>query len=135
MARIDWVHYGLENWARWKVSGGSGGRGRSVLTASTVFDMRVRDRSGYRAPSIPVTDHEAILMDRAMVDLQVKAELLHYTVVLAYLGHPRLGQLTRLGVAGVLGVSERTVHARLEQADRHLATWFRARADARVPSK
>lgn len=130
MARIDWVDHGLHNWARWKVSGGSGGRGRSVLTSASVFDMRVRSHSGYRETPIPITDHEAQLMDRAVQALQVKDERLHRTVCLSYLGN-----LTRLGVAMAEAISERTVHARLEDADRAIAAWYRARADARTSQK
>lgn len=130
MARIDWVDHGLNNWARWKVSGGSGGRASSVLTSASLFDTRVRSRTGYRETPIPITDHEAQVMDRAVQDLQVKDERLHRTVELSYLSN-----LTRLGVAVAEGISERTVHARLEEADLLIATWFRLRAEARASPK
>lgn len=121
MARIDWVDHGLHNWARWKITGGGGGFGRHMLEPSSVFDVRIS--GGYREPPIPVTDHEAALMDRALVDLQVKEERLHRTVLLAYIGHPDLGSMTRAGIARIEGISPSTVQARLEQSDQRIAVW------------
>lgn len=118
--RIDWVDHGLHNWARWKATGGSGGMRRHMLSPSSLFD--VRSPGGYREPAIPVTDHEAALMDRALTDLQASDERLHRTVLLVYLGFGA-GALTRAAVARAEGVSVSTVQARLEQADRRIAVW------------
>lgn len=124
MARIDWVDHGLHNWARWKATGGSGGLGRHMLSASSVFD--VRSPGGYREPQIPVTDHEAMLMDRALQDLEVKAERLHRTVLLVYVGGSGFGALTRAAIAQAEGIALSTLQARLEQSDRHIAAWHHA---------
>jgi DNA-directed RNA polymerase specialized sigma24 family protein len=133
--RIDWVDHGLQNWARWKITGGSGGRGRNVLSASSVFDMRVRTFSGYRETPIPITDYEATVMDRALSALQASHPRLQRTVLLVYLGDPQRGPLTRREIAEVEEISERTVHSRLEEADRAIASWYRARAEGRQAPK
>ena len=127
MARIDWVDQGLENWAMWRTQRDA--RSTGWPTRSAIFDIRTR--GGYREVRIPIIDHEAAVMDLAVQALQAGDERLHRTVVLAYLGDPERGRLTRMGIAQAEGIALSTVMVRLEQADRAIATWLRQRAEAR----
>ena len=127
MARIDWVAQGLENWALWKLQ--RDGRSGGWPKQSPIFDIRTR--GGYREARVPIIDHEAATMDLAVQALRQEDQRLHRTVVLMYLGDQERGALTVLGVAVAEGISERTVHARLSEADLCIVQWLRARADAR----
>lgn len=131
MARIDWVDHGLENWAMWRTQRDQ--RTTGWPTRSPLFD--VRTRGGYREVRIPIIDHEGALMDLAVQALQADDERLHRTVLLAYLGDPERGRLTRMGIAQAEQIAVSTVAVRLEQADRFIAVWYRQRAEARRPPK
>lgn len=111
MARIEDIERRLNNWARWKLGDGSGGLG---------FSSPSLEREGggyaYREAVIPTVDCEAEETDRAVASLD---EPLRGTVEEVYIGS---GSMARKATA--LGVAERTVHERVWNAHRRLASWF-----------
>lgn len=123
MARIDWVKQRLDNWARWKEREQRHGLG--FYTQSAFLRMAV-DGSGYRDLTIPVDDVEARGTDYAVQHLLLDHAPLHRTLVLIYL------EDTGIRAAAIrLVCAESTVKARLEQADHHIATFLRLRAQAK----
>lgn len=122
MARIEWVKQRLENWSRWKQREQSNGLG--FYTQSPFLRIAV-DGGGYREPTIPVDDVEGRATDDAVQSLLGDHPHLHRTLVLIYLqdtGHKV--------AASMLACALSTVSARLEQADHHIATFLRLRAQA-----
>jgi DNA-directed RNA polymerase specialized sigma24 family protein len=123
MARIDWVKQRLDNWARWKEREQSHGLG--FYTQSAFLRMAV-DVSGMRETTIPVDDVEARDTDDAVQALLGEYAHLHRTLVLIYLEDTGIRK-----AAQQLVCAESTVKARLEQADHHIATFLRLRAQAK----
>lgn len=123
MARIEWVRQRLNNWALWKEREGRGSLG--FYTASA-FTKMVVDTSGYRELMSTVDDIEAQATDEAVQSLLGEHAHLHRTLVLIYLEDTGIRR-----AAGLLACAESTVKARLEQADHHIATFLRLRAQAR----
>jgi DNA-directed RNA polymerase specialized sigma24 family protein len=123
MARIEWVKQRLNNWALWKEREGRGSLG--FYTASA-FTKMVVDTSGYRELMSTVDDIEAQATDEAVQSLLGDHAQLHRTLVLIYLEDTGIRR-----AAGLLACAESTVKARLEQADHHIATFLRIRAQAR----
>ena len=111
MARIEDIERRLNNWARWKLGGTSGGLG---------FSKPWLDREGggysYREAVIPIVDCEAEETDRGVQRLD---DVTQETLEKVYIGS---GSLARKSVS--LGVSESTIHARVWEAHRRLASWF-----------
>lgn len=123
MARIDWVRQRLDNWARWKEREQSHGLG--FYSQSAFLRMAV-DVSGMRETTIPIDDVEARGTDEAVQSLLGEYGHLHRTLVLIYL------EDTGVRVAAQrLVCAESTVKARLEQADHHIATFLRLKAQAK----
>lgn len=132
MARIQWVALRLDNWALWKdreASGSLGFAGRSSF-------LREPGGGGYRDAQIPVFDEEASVTDQAVQSIKTARPAHHETLQLYYIGGPKQPKLTALGVARQHGVSERTIHTRLEECDRAIARWLEERAEnaKRVPA-
>lgn len=123
MARIDWVKQRLDNWARWKEREQSHGLG--FYRQSPFLRMAV-DGSGYRDLAIPVDDVEARDTDEAVQALLGEHAHLHRTLVLIYLEDSGIRN-----AAQRLACAESTVKARLEQADHHIATFLRMKAQAK----
>lgn len=122
MARIEWVKQRLDNWARWKEREQRHGLG--FYTQSAFLRVAV-DSGGYREADIPVDDVEARATDDAVQSLLAPHPHLHRTLVLIYL------EDTGQQVASVkLACALSTVKARLEQADQHIATYLRLKAQA-----
>jgi len=122
MARIEWVKHRLDNWARWKEREQSHGLG---FYSQSAFLRVAVDGSGYRETSIPVDDVEARQTDDAVQALLSEQGHLHRTLVLIYLEDSGIR-----AAALKLACAESTVKARLEQADHHVATFLRLRAQA-----
>jgi hypothetical protein len=125
MARIQWVAQRLENWALWKDREASG----SIGYASRSSFLRDPGGGGYRDAQIPVFDENASITDQAVQSLKADRPAHHETLQLYYIGGPKQPKLTALDVARKHGVSERTVHTRLEECDRAIARWLDERAE------
>ena len=123
MARIEWVKQRLDNWARWKEREQRHGLG--FYTQSAFLRMAL-DSGGYRDLSIPVDDVEARATDEAVQGLLGEYAHLHRTLVLIYLEDTGIRM-----AAQRLACAESTVKARLEQADLHIATFLRMKAQAK----
>jgi DNA-directed RNA polymerase specialized sigma24 family protein len=122
MARIEWVKQRLDNWARWKEREQSHGLG---FYSQSAFLRVAVDVSGYRETAIPTDDVEARVTDEAVQSLLAEYTHLHRTLVLIYL------EDTGIRVAALkLVCAESTVKARLEQADHHIQTFLRNKAQA-----
>jgi AraC-like DNA-binding protein len=132
VARIQWVAQRLENWALWKDREASG----SIGYASRSSFLRDPGGGGYRDAQIPVFDEDASITDQAVQSLKADRPAHHETLQLYYIGGPKQPKLTALGVARKHGVSERTVHTRLEECDRAIARWLDERSEnaKRVPA-
>ena len=122
MARVDWVSQRLDNWARWKEREESHGLG--FYTQSSFLRVAVSG-GGYRDVAIPVDDAEAYGTNEAVTSLLASHPHLHRTLVLIYLEDKGQRQ-----AAVLLACAESTVKARLEQADHHLATFLRLKAQS-----
>jgi hypothetical protein len=113
MARIDWIDARLNNWARWRIGGRSGGLGYSHVQ----LEAPVVDGGGYDTPAIiPVDDAEASITDQAVMTLPSE---LRRTVEVMYV-HPG-GVATKLEL---LAIARPTLYARLDAADRLIASWL-----------
>ena len=123
MARIEWVKQRLDNWARWKEREQRHGLGFYTQSA---FLRMAGDSGGYRDLSIPVDDVEARATDEAVQGLLGEYAHLHRTLVLIYLEDTGIRM-----AAQRLACAESTVKARLEQADLHIATFLRMKAQAK----
>lgn len=126
MARIEWVKQRLNNWALWKARESGGGLGfatQSVLLAERVDRYREVDIS----TTIDSTD--AALTNQGIEALKPDQVHLHSVLHCIYLHDTGIK-----GAALRLGKAESTICANLEQADRALELWFRARSEARKSS-
>jgi DNA-directed RNA polymerase specialized sigma24 family protein len=79
-----------------------------------------------RETTIPVDDVEARDTDEAVQSLLAEYTHLHRTLVLIYLEDTGIRK-----AAQQLVCAESTVKARLEQADHHIATYLRLKAQAK----
>ena len=118
MARIPDIDRRLDNWARWRAGGRSGGLGFASVNLATAFQGRSTDREAI----IPTLDAEAEITDRGVLAL---ASELRATVEQAYLhGGSVARKCTRLAC------SEATYHSRIDRAHRELAAWLTEREAA-----
>lgn len=115
MARLEYIEHRLVNWAKWKL-------GRSVSYARPNLEEVVRS-DPYAAAPVPVSDVEASETDDAINALP---GLLIVTVYEHYLG--KGGEVDRLRR---LGCAKATMHERIGQAHRLLASWFTNAAERR----
>lgn len=118
MARIDWIEQGLQNWARWKVSGRLGALGFAHVDLEAAIG---NDRSDIAEARIPTIDCEASAYDDAISALPSE---LKATVHVVYLGQGGAAQKARR-----LCCTPATVDARVWRAHRMLADHFLAKQD------
>lgn len=124
MARIEHIRLRLENWALWcsrKESNSHGYRTENVLSR---WGMPT---SGYREATLPVINEDALAMDEAVKSFQLKRSHLYLVLMLTY-----AQGLPRHLVARRMARAESTVSRNLEDADRALDEFFRARTDRRL---
>lgn len=124
MARIDWVGYRLDNWARWKARRDSGGLG--FPSASAFMREAVSGGAGgYREAVIPVDAIEAAVTDQGVRALKESHPHLHLTLDMIYLQDYGIRRASMLQAK-----AESTIKSHLEQADHVLSAWFGRRAEA-----
>lgn len=119
MARIDWVHHRLSNWARWHHTMNSGGLGFATQAA---FLADAADRDQPPGARIPVDEIEAEITHEAVEALKLGNGHLHQTLTLYY--------LRGMGItltAKAMRRADSTVHANLARADVWLVQWFAER--------
>lgn len=119
MARDEYIHQQLLNWARWKAGACDGGLGYSHSNWSGVREDR------YREAIIPTIAIDAEHMDRAVATLETDLRRTVEVVYVADLGARRAGE--------VLHVADSTVKERIARAHRKLAEALRevrAKAEA-----
>lgn len=114
MARIDWVHARLENWAIWVERTRSGGLGYATQSSflTDPADRQLEAR-------LPIDEVEASITDEGVCALLASHSHLHRTIELMYLVGSGIKESAR-----AMSCAESTVHARLGQGDQVLATWF-----------
>lgn len=118
MARIEWVEHRLQNWARWRLMGGSGALGYAAVNLGAALNG---GRAGYVTSVIPVSDVDAAEVDDAVERLPGHLKI---TVIEVYTGEGGLAaKLQRLACA------ESTMHRRIGDAHRLLADHFLAKDD------
>lgn len=123
MARIEWVHRRLQNWALWHERGEGGGLG---YAACSIFTSDAATRGQVLEARIPVDELEASVTHDAVESLKLGHGHLHQTLKLFYLRNLGVVQTAR-----TMRRAESTIHAQLGQADVLLAAWFSERADRR----
>lgn len=111
MPRIDESERRLENWARWKLEGSSGGLG---YAKSDMASEGCGDR--HREAMVPTGIDEAERTNRAILTLSLDVQR---TVHAMYLEGGGKAKKARL-----LGVSEATIDSRIWLAHRRIETWF-----------
>lgn len=117
MARNDDMERRLLNWARWKLTGGSGVLG----FASVNLEAADMPREPYADAPIPTSNIEACETEDAVMKLPSE---LKATIEVHYLGNqPRRVKLQRLCI------SERAYDLRIERAHRLMCDHFMARLD------
>jgi hypothetical protein len=116
MPRDEEIERRLQNWARWRLSLQAGSMGY----AGVDLESAGMPRSGYDTPAaIPTHDVEASETEDAVKSLP---ELLWQTLVVFYVGAGSLAKKARH-----LDISERALHARVEQSHRLLSAHFTAK--------
>lgn len=118
MARIPDMDRRLNNWARWRAGGRSGGLGFASVNLAKAFEDRRSDREAI----IPTSDVEAEITDRGVLALPSD---LRATVEQCYLYGSSIASKCRR-----LACSEATYHARIERAHRALSAWLTEREAA-----
>lgn len=112
MARIEWVEQRLQNWARWRLCEGAGVLGYAAVNYADAVNG---GRRGYVEAAIPISDVDASETDQAIRRLHPPG--LALTVEEVYVGQGGIRDK-----ALRLCCTEGTVHARIDQAHRQLAT-------------
>lgn len=113
MARIEWVHQRLENWALWRARGGFGYAKQSIFADGPAARGQVAEAV------IPVDDLEASDTNDAVEALKLGHGHLYQTLHLYYVR----GQGIK-GTARSMRRAESTIHSQLGSADQLLAAWF-----------
>lgn len=119
MARIEWVHQRLSNWALWHHSMNSGGLGFATQAA---FLAEAAGRDQPPGARVPVDEIDAEVTHQAVESLKLGHGHLHQTLTLYY--------LRGMGIvltARAMRRADSTVHANLARADALLAQWFTER--------
>lgn len=122
MARDPEIERRLENWARWKVSGGRGA-GALGYASPALGALSGGGSSGYREAVIPTMGAEAAETDQAV---QALDQPLREAVHALYLR----GE-SAFDIAFSLGLPLRTLQARVGRAHYALLAWFQQRQQAR----
>ncbi len=115
MARIDWIEQRLQNWARWRLTSGSGALG----FASVNLEQANMPREPYAEAPIPTSGIEAGETDDAVARLPSE---LRATVECHYLGRG-----TQAEKLARLCCTRATLYARVERAHHLLAEHFLAK--------
>jgi DNA-directed RNA polymerase specialized sigma24 family protein len=126
MARIEWVRYRLENWARWCAQQDSSGLGYPKQTAFA----RLGGKGSRSETTVPTDNLEASETNDAVNSLKTGNSELFKALTLHY-----ARALPRHTVAKLLAVSDRTVTEYLDRADHSLARWFQDRQALRAKMK
>jgi hypothetical protein len=126
MARIDWVRERLENWARWARDRETGSLG---YPRQSPF-VRLGPSGGNMGSSVPVDSLDASLTDDAVNTLRFSHPHIHLTLKCHYIEGFEIKR-----VAVKLCRGESTIKAHLEQADHHIATWFREREEKKQKAR
>lgn len=121
MARIEWVHLRLENWALWHERGAAGGLG---FAACSIFANGPAARGQVVEARIPVDELDASVTHEAVESLKLGHGHLYQTLRLFYLRN-----LGVIGTARSMRRAESTIHSQLGQVDQLLATWFTDRSE------
>lgn len=123
MARIEWVRFRLENWARWHAQQRSHGLG---YPSQSAFARHARPSGGWDNV-IPINDVDAAETDRAVASLRLTKSHLYLTLHHIYVDGWGIKR-----TAHVLRKAESTVKSHLDQADHALSAWFEDRKLQRV---
>ncbi len=122
MARIDYIRYRLENWARWCARRDAGALGYPSTNILASWAGR-----GRRAEAVIPTDHiEAAETNDAVEALRFKRSHLYLVLTLHYAQGRPIHQ-----VAQRMARAESTIKRNLEDADAALERWLRDRAARR----
>jgi len=125
MARIEWVHARLLQWAAWKASRDAK---QSGFPKVNVIGRWWEPPNGREAQAfIPIDDTEAFATEQAVRGLDTR---LQETVEQHYIASGSMSDDAR-----ALGCSISTVHARIEEAHRKLREAFDQRDPNRTPDK
>jgi DNA-directed RNA polymerase specialized sigma24 family protein len=119
MDRIKWIDERLQGWARWVVGGGGGYGAPAVYNVDRV-DQTADVRAGLRNTD-PAFDAAALETDMAIAQLPAD---LKRAVKGAYTWEGDVRS-----IAETLGVTQRTLHNRLCNADRRIAAWIEAKRE------
>ena len=117
MGRVEWIEQRLLNWARWRLTQGSGVLG----FASVNLEKADMPREPYADAPIPTNGIEAGETDEAVARLPSE---LRATVECHYLNAGTQAEKLRR-----LCVTKATLYARVERAQRLLAEHFAAKRD------
>lgn len=132
MARIQWVHLRLNNWALYKAAESAGGLGFKTTSAY----LSVKVDGGYRDSHIKADEADAAVTDLAVESMRAGRAYLVDTLYCCYITHPAYTESApRTRQAQVLGCAVSTVSARLGEADRALRDWFAARLQLQYAKK
>ena len=132
MARIESIEHRLRNWARWRLSQGSGVLGYASVDLTHPIPSA---RDPYADAPVPTNEIEARQSDDLILKLPSQ---LRATVHVWYIGpdellprsakrRPTLNNLANR--LKVLGCAEATVHERIDRAHRMLADHLAAKED------
>lgn len=116
MARIEYIRYRLENWARWCARRDAGALGYPSTNILASWAGR-----GRRAEAVIPIDHiEAAETDNAVASLRLTRSHLYLVLTLHYAKNLPIDQ-----VACRMARAESTVRRNLEDADAALQQWLR----------
>lgn len=128
MARIDWIETRLLNWARWRLTKGTG-----ALGFAGVNFMKAMAGHGTRMAEAPIPTNaiEAGETDDAVNKLppDLKVTLVAHYLEEFDLGHKRRRVATMADRLRLLCCAKSTYHDRIDRAHRVLAEHFNARRD------
>lgn len=126
MARVEWIEHRLLNWARWRLSQGSGPLGYASVNLEAAQTPTVRDP--YAAAPVPTNAIEASETDAAVQRLEPID--IRRAVVQFYTGRGGIKDHARM-----LSCAESTVYARVEQAHHQLVAQFSAAHSRRLDER
>jgi hypothetical protein len=122
MARIEYIRYRLENWARWCARRDAGALGYPTTNILASWAGR-----GRRAEAVIPIDHiEAVETNDAVEALRFKRSHLYLVLTLHYAQGRPIHQVAQRMVR-----AESTIKRNLEDADAALQAWLQDRATRR----
>ena len=128
MARIEWVKARLDNWARWVTQRQVGGSGYPKQAA---FARGARSPQSTDSMMVPIDDIEASRTHAAVESLRFAHGGLWLVLQCSYIGDPQVVASRRRPMASSeiaqrMGIGERAVQRRLEDADASVGVALRA---------